>query len=168
MTKGARVRVCVRVRACVCACACACVCVCVCICKCIHQACIHACTHASVSSYAYRSITHLGSDIDNVSNSEGDYSNDIRRQTGECLNGPVSTPEDRVLKRPLGRSLHLFASTAHSLCSLHGSILGLAFLFPSWDWKFHDSRYTGMIAIVKPVGCDLLCMVEFFLYGRDH
>ena len=90
------------------------------------------------------------------------------QRTGECLKGPVSTAEDHVLKRPLGRSLHLFASTAYSLCSLHGSIHGLAFFFPSWDWKLHDSRYTGMIAIVKPVGCDLQCMAEFFLCGRDH
>ena len=83
--------------------------------------------------------------------------------TGECLKGPLSTPEDHVLKRPLGRSLYSFASTAYSLRSLHGSIHGLAFFFPSWDWKFHDSRYTEMIAIVKPVGCDLLCMVEFLV-----
>ena len=37
--------------------------------------------------------------------------------------GPVSTRDNRVLKGPLGRSLHSFASTAHSAHSLHSAPL---------------------------------------------
>ena len=37
--------------------------------------------------------------------------------------GPVSTRDNRVLKGPLGRSLRLFARTAHSAHSLHSAPL---------------------------------------------
>ena len=61
-----------------------------------------------------------------------------------ALLGPVSTRDNRVFIGPLGRSLHLFAPTAHSLRSaplryarfarsLRSWARSLTSLTPSWD-----------------------------------